>query len=387
MTRAGCLKDADLEFRIVRDRLALRPSERAKLLEEPKFGQVFTDHMVTVEYQPERGWHSPQVRPLDSLRLHPATAALHYAQEVFEGLKAHRRADGGVSLFRADRHAVRFNRSLRRMAMPEFPEQVFLRALHLLVGIDAEWVPPQDGASLYLRPFMFATDTALGAGHPSGSYLFVVIASPSGNYFGARADPIKVWVSDNYVRAAVGGTGAAKAGANYAGALLGLQEAADHGCDQAVWLDAAERRWVEEAGAMNLFFVLGEGDQARLVTPELTGTFLPGITRESILELAPALGVPVSEERVSVQDWERLSRSGKLSEAFACGTASVIVGIGEVCSAAGSWTIGSGAEGPVTTRLRQEIVGIQRGVRADTFGWTGDVDLAGTPASCDRPKD
>jgi branched-chain amino acid aminotransferase len=383
MTVAGREQGTELDFQIQRNPSAATESERADLLDNPRFGQVFTDHMVTIEYHPERGWHSAQVRPLAALPLHPATAALHYAQEVFEGLKAHRRTDGGVVLFRAERHAARFNRSLRRMAMPELPEQIFLRALRLLVDIDADWVPAKEGTSLYLRPFIFATDTALGAGHPSGSYLFVVIASPSGNYFGTRTDPIKVWISDNYVRAAVGGTGAAKAGANYAGALLGLQEAADHGCDQAVWLDAAERRWVEEAGAMNLFFVLGRGDQARLLTPELTGTFLSGITRDSILELAPALGIPVSEERVSVQDWERLSRSGELSEAFACGTASVMVGIGEVRSAGGTWMIGDGAEGPVTARLRAEIVGIQRGVHADRFGWIESVVPAGTPASSD----
>lgn len=381
MNVVGRVSGIDLDFSIQRNRKAATEPERAELLENPRFGQVFTDHMVTVEYDAERGWHSAQVRPLAALPLHPATAALHYAQEVFEGLKAHRRADGGVVLFRVDSHAARLNRSLRRMAMPELPEQVFVDALRALVAIDADWVPSSAGTSLYLRPFVFATDTALGAGHPSNSYLFVVIASPSGNYFGTRADPIKVWISDNYVRAAVGGTGAAKAGANYAGALLGLQEAGDNGCDQVVWLDAGERRWVEEAGAMNLFFVLGRGDQARLVTPELTGTFLPGITRDSILEIAPALGIPVSQERVSVQDWERLSRSGELSEAFACGTASVMIGIGEVRSARSSWMIGNGAEGPVTTRLRDAIVGIQRGTRADGFGWIDVVVPAGAPAS------
>lgn len=369
-----------LDFRVERHLSPTTPAERARLLDDPRFGQVFTDHMVTVDFNRERGWHGARVRPLTALPLHPATAALHYAQEVFEGLKAHRRADGGVVLFRPESHAERFNRSLRRMAMPELPAQVFVEALRQLVGIDADWVPSAVGTSLYLRPFMFATDTALGAGHPSTTYLFVVIASPSGNYFGARLDPIKVWVSDKYVRAACGGTGAAKAGANYAGALLGLQEAADHGCDQAIWLDAAERRWVEEAGAMNLFFVRGRGGRARLVTPALTGTFLPGITRASIIELAPTLGIPVSEEPVSVDEWERLSRSGEITETFACGTASVIVGIGEAHHADSSWTIGDGGEGPVTTRLREEVVGVQRGMHADRFGWTVSAVSAGTPA-------
>lgn len=369
------------EFLVRRSASATSDSDRAALIANPRFGRTFTDHMVTVEYDPARGWHSAQVRPLAPLPLHPATAALHYAQEVFEGLKAHRRADGSVVLFRPTSHAARFNRSLRRMAMPELPEELFVAAVRSLVGVDAGWVPSGAGASLYLRPFMFATDIALGAANPSATYLFVVIASPAGNYFGDRRTPIKVWISEDYVRAAVGGTGAAKAGANYAGALLGLQEAAAHGCDQAVWLDAAERRWVEEAGAMNLFFVLGRGGRARLVTPELTGTFLPGITRDSILELAFGWGIPVSEEPVSVQAWEQWSRSGELSEAFACGTAAVVAGIGEVRSARSSWIVGDGAEGPVTTRLRDEIVGIQRGSRADAFGWIDDVVPADTPVS------
>lgn len=345
---------------------------RAGLLDNPRFGQVFTDHMVTISYDAETGWNAGRVGPLAPLPLHPATAALHYAQEVFEGLKAHRRDDGSVVLFRADAHAARFNRSLRRMAMPELPENLFLAAVRALISVDAAWVPDAVGASLYLRPFMIATDSTLGAGKPSGSYLFVVIASPSGDYFGARPDPLRVWISDRYTRAAAGGTGAAKTGGNYAGALLGLQEAAEQGCDQAVWLDPVERRWVEEAGAMNLFFVLRRGGRERLVTPPLTGTFLPGITRDSILTLAPALGIEASERRMSVEGWERRCRSGELTEAFACGTAAVIAGIGEVRSAGSSWSVGDG-DGAVTTALRDELVGIQRGTRPDRFGWVETV--------------
>jgi branched-chain amino acid aminotransferase len=362
-----------LEFATEPGAALVAADERAALLAAPRFGQVFTDHMVTIRYDAGRGWHSARVHTVEPLPLHPATAVLHYAQEAFEGLKAHRRSDGSVVLFRAASHAARFNRSLRRMAMPELPEDVFVEALHRLVALDAAWVPEAPGTSLYLRPFMIATDTALGAGHASKSYLFAVIASPSGSYFGERADPISVWVSGHYVRAAAGGTGAAKAGANYAGALLGLEEAAERGCDQAVWLDAAEHRWIEEAGAMNLFFVLGAGGSARLVTPALTGTFLPGITRASILALAPTLGLAVSEQRVAIDDWERWSRSGDLTEAFACGTASVIVGIGEVRSESTSWTVGDGTEGPVTRLLRDELVGIHRGTRADPAGWVSTV--------------
>ena len=349
------------------------PTERERVLTAPVFGRAFTDHMVTIAYDDQHGWHDARLGPLRAHSLHPATAVLHYAQEVFEGLKAHRRPDGSVVLFRQEAHAARFNRSLRRMSMPALPPDVFVEALHRLVAADLDWVPSSPGTSLYLRPYAFATDIALGAGHPSSSYLLTVIASPSGNYFGARTDPISVWISERYVRAAVGGTGDAKAGANYAGALLGLQEAADHGCDQAVWLDAHDRRWIEEAGAMNLFFVLGRGAGARLVTPPLTGTYLPGITRDSILRLAPVLGLQVSEEPVSVDQWRELSASGELSEAFACGTASVVVPIGTVRSAAGEWTVGEGTEGPVVTRLRDELVGIHRGTRPDRFGWTTPV--------------
>ena len=362
-----------LDFRVEPSTDTLPGDQRRALLEDPRFGQVFTDHMVTIEYDGARGWHAAQVRALAPLSLHPATAVLHYAQEVFEGLKAHRREDGSIVLFRGRAHAARFNRSLQRMAMPELPEDVFVEALHRLVVTDADWVPSAPGTSLYLRPFMIATDTALGAGRPSGSYLFVVIASPSGSYFGSRTEPLSVWLSDTYVRAAEGGTGSAKAGANYAGALLGLQEAAEQGCDQAVWLDASERRWIEEAGAMNLFFVLGSGPGARLVTPQLTGTFLPGITRDSILALAPDLGLPASEERISVERWQQLSRSGELTEAFACGTASVVVGIGEVRSARTSWTIGTGSEGDVTRRLREALTGRHRGSVPDDRGWVDVV--------------
>ena len=361
---------SELTFRVEPSGSPVPAQERSALLAAPRFGQVFTDHMVTIAYDEVSGWHAATVRALGDLRLHPATAVLHYAQEVFEGLKAHRGADGRITLFRADAHAARFNRSLARMVMPPLPEAVFLEALRQLVRIDAEWVPAAEGTSLYLRPFMIATDTALGAGRPSSSYLFVVIASPSGSYFGPQPRPLTVWLSHRYVRAAAGGTGAAKAGANYAGALLGLAEAAEHGCDQAVWLDAADRRWVEEAGAMNLFFVLGTGDAARLVTPELTGTFLPGITRDTILALAPSLGLPVAEERMSVEAWEERCRTGELTEAFACGTASVVAGIAEVRSAEGGWTIGGGGEGPVTTRVRDVLTDLQRGRRPDGRGWS-----------------
>ncbi len=331
--------------------------------------------MVTIRFD-GRAWVSPQVEPLAPLPLHPGTAALHYAQDVFEGLKAHRRADGTVVLFRAHEHAERFNHSLLRMAMPELRVDLFVESLHQLVGVDHAWVPTTEGASLYLRPFMFATDTSLGAGRPSSTYLFVVLASPSGAYFGARTEPISVWLSEHYIRAAAGGTGEAKAGANYAGALLGLQEAAAHGCDQAVWLDAAERRFVEEAGAMNLFFVLGRGSAARLVTPGLTGTFLPGITRQShprACATARVAGVRRTHQRRDARP--SLCASGELTEAFACGTAAIMVGIGSIRSATSDWKVGESVEGPVTKWLRDLLRGIQRGTEPDAFSWSTTVKL------------
>ncbi len=252
--------------------------------------------------------------------------------------------------------------------MPQLPTELFVRALRELVTLDQAWVPEAEGASLYLRPFMFATDTTLGAGKPSSSYLFVVIASPSAAYFGPDPRAISVWISETYVRAAAGGAGAAKAGGNYAGALLGLHEAAGHGCDQAVWLDAAERRFVEEVGAMNLFFVLSSGERARLVTPALTGTFLAGITRARILELAPTLGLRISEEQTSVADVERWAASGELAETFACGTAAVVAGIGAIRSSSLDLTVGDGNEGPVTQGLRAHLTGLQRATRPDPFG-------------------
>lgn len=359
-------------FAVHRAATPVPATDRHALLEAPRFGKVFTDHMVTIAYDGE-GWRDAQVRPLESLSLHPATAVLHYAQEVFEGLKAHRQTSGAVVLFRPEDHAERFNRSLARMSMPELPTQLFVQSLRELVSLDAEWVPEAAGASLYLRPFMIATDTALGAGEPSRTYLFVVIASPSGPYFGSEPRAISVWLSQQFVRAADGGTGAAKTGGNYAGALLGLREAAVQGCDQAVWLDARERRYVEEAGAMNLFFVLGSGARARLVTPALTGTFLAGITRASILELAPSLGIPVEEATISVDDVRGWLEQGRLSEMFACGTAAIVAGIGRVRSPTDDLSVGDGAEGPVTRRIRDCLAAVQRGTRPDPFGWTHRV--------------
>jgi len=350
-------------------------AERAALLQAPGFGRYFTDHMITLRWSAERGWHDGRLEPYGPFTLDPATAVFHYAQEFFEGLKAYRRDDGSITLFRPDANAARFNRSARRMAMPELPEETFIRALELLVTQDRAWVPGGDGNSLYLRPFMIATQQTLGVNRPSSEYLFCVIASPAASYFAGGPKPVTVWLSEDYTRAAPGGTGGVKAGGNYAAAFAAQQQAVEQGCDQVVWLDAAEHRWVEEMGGMNLFFVFGEtpDEGPQIMTPPLTGTLLPGITREALLRLAPELGIKAVEDRISIQQWQARCASGELTEVFACGTAAVITPVGRVEGAATQWVIADGEPGPVTMRLREELLGIQYGHVPDPFGWVHKV--------------
>jgi branched-chain amino acid aminotransferase len=337
---------------------------RRKVLEDPGFGRIFTDHMVTMRWTAERGWHEGQVKARAPFAIDPACAVLHYAQEVFEGMKAYRTDQSGIVLFRPDRNAARFARSAERMAMPVLPEALFIEAVEALVKIDKDWVPSGAG-SLYLRPFMFASESFLGV-RPALEYIFCVIACPVGPYFKGGDKPLKLWISDQYTRAAPGGTGAAKCGGNYAASLIAQAEAAEHGCDQVVFLDAAEHRWVEELGGMNIFFVMDDGS---VITPPLTGTILPGITRDSIIEIARGLGIQVKEGTYSLDQWRADAKSGRLREAFACGTAAVVAGIGEVITASGSFRIGEGATGPVSQQLKARLIGIQRGTIEDARGW------------------
>ena len=340
------------------------PSEtRAALLENPGFGKVFTDHMVTVRWTAELGWHDAEVRARAPFSLDPAAAVLHYAQEIFEGMKAYRTQDG-VALFRPEENARRFARSAARMAMPEVPEDLFLQAVEALARADADWIPGGEG-SLYLRPFMFASEAFLGV-RPAAEYVFCVIACPVGAYFKGGAKPVTVWVSQDYSRAGTGGTGDAKCGGNYAASLLAQAEAIRQGCDQVVFLDAAEHRWVEELGGMNVFFVLDDGS---LATPPLGGTILPGVTRDSVIALARDAGLTVEEKRYTFDQWRADAASGRVREVFACGTAAVIAAIGEVRFEGGDFKIGEGAEGPVTRDLRDRLTGIQRGTRPDSRGW------------------
>jgi branched-chain amino acid aminotransferase len=341
---------------------------RTDMLKDPGFGRVFTDHMVTIRWTLDRGWHDAQVRAREPISLDPAAAVLHYGQEIFEGLKAYTRADGSIALFRPEQNARRFQASAARMAMPELPAAVFLQAVDELVKIDQAWIPGDEG-SLYLRPFMFATEAFLGV-RPSHEYLFVLIASSVGSYFKGGAKAVTVWLSDRYTRAAEGGTGAVKCGGNYAASLLAQAEAIEHGCDQVVFLDATEHRWVEELGGMNVFFVFDDGS---LTTPPLSGTILPGITRDSIITLARGEGRTVREERYSIEQWRTDAASGKLREAFACGTAAVVSAIGRIRSANGDILIGEGDGGPITAALKARLVGIQRGDVADAEGWVRKI--------------
>jgi len=340
-------------------------AERAAVLADPGFGKIFTDHMVTIQWSEERGWHDAEVGPLKPLALHPAAAVLHYAQEIFEGLKAYRLADGAMALFRPEANAARFNASARRLAMPEVPEDLFVEACRQIVAVDGNWFPTVEGGSLYLRPFMIATEAFLGV-RPAKSYTFLVIASPAGNYFKSGAPAVSIWVSQ-YTRAAPGGTGAAKCGGNYAASLVPQAEAMAKGHDQVVFLDAEEHRWIEELGGMNLYFVFDDG---RLITPPLSGTILPGITRDSLMTLAREEGLDVREERYSIDQWRADAASGKLVETFACGTAAVVTPVGRVTDPVkGEFVIGSGGPGQLTQRLRQKLVSIQRGEGQDPHGW------------------
>jgi branched-chain amino acid aminotransferase len=360
-------KDASLKFDIHPAPNPTSEKERAAKLADPGFGRIFTDHMAVVRYNKAKGWHDARVESRANFPLDPATAVLHYAQEIFEGLKAYKRDDGGVNLFRPDANARRFWNSAERMAMAPLPEPMFIEAVEELVRIDRAWMPGGEG-SLYLRPFMIASEVFLGV-KPSADYIFAVIASPVGSYFKGGPAPVSIWVSENYTRAAIGGTGAVKCGGNYAASLRAQAEAIDRGCDQVVFLDAVERLYIEELGGMNIFFVFDDGS---LATPPL-GTILPGITRDSIIQLAKDAGTLVREEPYTIDQWRKDAASGKLKEAFACGTAAVISPIGKVCSASGDFLISGGAAGPVAMGLRKQLIDIQYGRAADPHGWIRKV--------------
>ena len=338
---------------------------RSAILSDPGFGRHFTDHLASASWSSERGWHDASIMPVAPVPMHPGTSVLHYGQAVIEGLKAYRHDDGSVWCFRPRENAARLQRSCSRIALPQVDTAMFLAAVEGLVGLDRDWVPAGGESSLYLRPFVYATEIGL-ANHPSHTAVFCLLASPSGDYFPRGIQPISVWVSRSYVRAAPGGTGAAKFAGNYAAGFAAQREGDDHGCDQVLFLDAAEHRWVEELGGMNVMAVLADGT---LVTPPTSGTILEGVTRDSVLRLAAGVGLVAQERPLAIEEVLAGARSGAVTELFACGTAAVVNPIGSLVAADGVVTVGDGGTGPMTAHLRRTLLDLQYGRAEDTFGW------------------
>jgi len=356
---------ASIEFSVTPSNHRRSDEERTKILANPGFGVNFTDHMVGIDWTIDEGWHNPRVQPYGPLSLDPACSVLHYAQEIFEGLKAYRHADGSVWAFRPQANAARMQRSAKRLALPALPEAEFLESIRQLVQIDKDWVPSAPETSLYLRPFTIASERFLGvrAAQRASYYL---IGSPAGAYFSKGVAPVSIWVSEHFTRAARGGTGAAKCGGNYSASLLPQQEAQSMGCSQVLFLDAEEGKYLEELGGMNLFLVQKDGS---LLTPSLTGSILEGVTRDSLIRLAKEQGRPVHERPITLQEVQAGMASGEITEAFACGTAAVIT---PICSIKGKgFTAGrdDAAAGELTMSLRKSLTDIQYGRAPDTHGW------------------
>jgi branched-chain amino acid aminotransferase len=345
---------------------ALGELERMEILADPGFGKHFTDHMVDICWSAKGGWHRPRVQPYGPISLDPAAAVLHYAQEIFEGMKAYRHADGSIWTFRPEANAERMQRSARRMALPELPTDFFIHSLKELIAADGAWVPSAPDTSLYLRPFMFAKEAFLGV-RPAEKVNYYVIASPAGAYFSGGLAPVSIWLSTEYSRAGKGGTGAAKTGGNYASSLVAQAEAYDHGCDQVLFLDSEEDKYLEELGGMNIVLVKKDGT---LVTPA-SESILAGITRDSILQLAADRGHAVESRPVSIDEWREGAASGDIVEAFACGTAAVVAPIGLLKGA--DFEIRHEST-EVALSLREELTGIQYGKVEDTHGWMMRLD-------------
>ena len=348
--------------------LKILPVETEKPLIEDEnelvFGKLFTDRMFVMEFDRDKGWHSARIQPYAPFQLDPAAVVLHYSQEIFEGLKAFRRPDGEIALFRPEDNVARFNRSARRMCMPEVDEKFFLDSLLELIRLEERWIPRNEGTSLYIRPTMIATEAMLGV-HPSDKYLCYVILSPVGAYYKGGIAPVKIWISDFYVRAAEGGTGEAKTGGNYAASLYAAQEAAKNGYDQVLWLDAKEKRFVEEVGSMNMLFLY----DGKIVTSPLKGTVLDGITRRSVLALVKDLGYEIEERAMSVDEIMAGADNGRLTEAFGTGTAVVISPVGSFCYKDKCVQLGDGNPGKLTMELFNKLTGIQYGKQEDKYDW------------------
>jgi len=369
MTIKNLLAPQTLQFTRTENPSAVAVEEREKILANPGFGQFFTDHMVDICWSEWGGWHRPRVQPYGPISLDPAAAVLHYAQEIFEGLKAYRHQDGSIWSFRPEENAARMQRSAKRMALPELPTEYFLDSLKEIIAADGAWVPSAEDTSLYLRPFMFAKESFLGV-RPAKKVNYYVIASPAGAYFTGGLAPVSIWLSTSYSRAGKGGTGAAKTGGNYASSLVAQAEAYENGCDQVLFLDSEEEKYLEELGGMNIVLVYKDGT---LVTPH-SESILAGITRDSILQLAEDRGHKVERRQVTIDEWREGVESGEIVEAFACGTAAVVAPIGLLKSA--DFEIGSAdaVAGELTMSLREELTGIQYGRVEDRHNWMMRLD-------------
>jgi branched-chain amino acid aminotransferase len=333
------------------------------------FGKLFTDRMLVAEWKADQGWVDARIQPYGPFSMDPACAVLHYAQEIFEGLKAYKWADGRLALFRPEMNARRFNQSGERMCMPAVPEELFLKGIEQLVSLERDWIPTAPETSLYIRPTMIAMDPVLGV-KPSDHYYFYVILSPVGAYYAAGFNPVNILVEDHYVRAVPGGTGETKTGGNYASSLMAAQVAKKKGFDQVLWLDGRERRFIEEVGAMNMFFAYGK----HIVTAPLTGSILSGVTRDSVLKLAPTLGYTVEERQIDINDLMADIRAGRVTEAFGSGTAAVITPVGKLCYKDECMQLTGGKVGEITQKLYDTLTGIQTGKNADTFGWVRFIE-------------
>ena len=332
------------------------------------FGKIFTDHMFMMDYNKETGWTNARIVPFENLSIHPASTVLHYGSEIFEGLKAYRRADGKVQLFRPIENIRRMNRSAERLCLPQIPEEEALEALLKFVEVEQDWTPHSEGTSLYLRPFMFGNDESLGV-HAVANATYVIIASPVGSYYTEGINPVKIMIEDEDVRAVKGGTGYAKCGGNYAASNRAGERAAQQGYSQVLWLDGVERKYIEEVGAMNVMFKI----DGEIVTPMLSGSILPGITRMSCLEVLRKEGYKVSERLLSIDELEEAMESGKLEEAWGCGTAAVISPIGELCYKGKKYAVNNGEIGETTQHLYDTLTGIQWGKIEDNFGWVVEL--------------
>lgn len=332
------------------------------------FGTIFTDHMFMMDYEEGKGWIDPRVVPYQKLELEPSCMVFHYGQEMFEGLKAYKADDGRILLFRPDKNIERANRSNRRICIPEIPEDIFMEALKTVVKVDEDWIPTKPGTSLYIRPFIIATDPFLGV-RPSHTYKFMIILSPVGAYYASGLDPVKIWIEDEYVRAVKGGIGEAKTGGNYVASLASQVKAHDEGYAQVLWLDGVHRKYIEEVGAMNIFFKIN----GTVVTPALNGSILPGVTRDSAIQLCKMWGIPVEERRISVDEVVKTAESGEMEECFGTGTAAVVSPVGELRFEKEKMPISNNQIGELTQRIYDTITGIQLGRIKGPEGWSVEV--------------